>query len=204
MLKNESTSGRRGRVLQNDFPSLGLLDGDRLEPSRSLRDIREFDRAPVGTRVLFWRAQNESLAKHRCPMFTPESHITISTLSLRNSPRAKRRSIQGQREGSVLGVSACRCVGHARSYANQSHRRRHPFAAQRSLTLVRRQERIPPKRFTSSTTSRRRCWEATPAQASQARLPRRVLCWNAQETWFVATTPAWVRKEPREWPLAMN
>ena len=35
-----SKVGRRGRVLQNDFPSLGLLDGDRLQPSRSLRDIR--------------------------------------------------------------------------------------------------------------------------------------------------------------------
>ena len=39
----ESKVGRRGRVLQNDIPS---LDGDRLEPSRSLRDIREFDRVP--------------------------------------------------------------------------------------------------------------------------------------------------------------
>ena len=67
---------------ENDFPSLGLLGGDRLEPSRSRRDIREFDRVPVGTRVLFWREQNETLAKHRCPMYSPESHITIVTLSL--------------------------------------------------------------------------------------------------------------------------
>ena len=141
MLRNESKVGRRGRVLQNDFPSLGLLGGDRLEPSRYLRDIREFDRVPVGTRLLFWLAQNETLAKHRCPMCTPESHITIVTLSLSgHSPRVQPRSAQGLREGSVLGVSACRCVGHTRSYANQSHRRRHPFTAQRCLPLVRRQE----------------------------------------------------------------
>ena len=59
MLRNESKVGRRGTVLQNDFPSLGLLGGDRLEPSRSLKDTREFDRVPVGTHVLFWRAKNE-------------------------------------------------------------------------------------------------------------------------------------------------
>ena len=29
MLRNESKVGRRGRVLQNDFPSLELLGGDR-------------------------------------------------------------------------------------------------------------------------------------------------------------------------------
>ena len=54
-----------------DLPKFGLMKGDRLEPSRSLPDIGAgFDNLntfPVI--VLFWRTRNETIAKHRNPLF---------------------------------------------------------------------------------------------------------------------------------------
>ena len=62
-------TGRRGRTLRADVPDLGLLGGDRLEPSSFLMDVSSFEELSPPFRVLFWRQDNEALCKHRCPLF---------------------------------------------------------------------------------------------------------------------------------------
>ena len=62
-------TGRRGRTLRADVPDLGLLGGDRLEPSSFLMDVSSFEELSPPFRVLFWRQDNETLCKHRCPLF---------------------------------------------------------------------------------------------------------------------------------------
>ena len=69
--------GFHGRALCNNIPSLGMLIGDRLEPSPSLLDIAEFDlisRFPC--EVLFWRTTVETLVHHRCPLFNIAIGVT--------------------------------------------------------------------------------------------------------------------------------
>ena len=53
--------GSRGRTLS--MPVLGLQPLDRIEPSSSMSVF------PV--EVTFWRPANETLARHRCPLFDP-------------------------------------------------------------------------------------------------------------------------------------
>ena len=80
LLKYDKRSdGARGRAVVADVPMLRLRAGDRLEPSDELRDIGEWDDwapAPAGSRVLFWRRSEESLARHRCPIFCAETGLT--------------------------------------------------------------------------------------------------------------------------------
>ena len=61
--------GGRGRCLRGDYGPLGLLQGDRLEPCPSMPDISLFDACILPCRVVFWRPANETLVRHRCPLF---------------------------------------------------------------------------------------------------------------------------------------
>ncbi len=63
-------NGSRGRALTGDMPLLGLRAGDRLEPSLDLTDVSQFEKLVPPFLVLFWRPANESMAKHRCPVFS--------------------------------------------------------------------------------------------------------------------------------------
>lgn len=75
--------GARGRSLTRSFPSLGLLVGDRLEPSHELRDIAKFDEMTGFPRlVLFWRPATETLAKHRNPLLSPSLGTGLGTLAI--------------------------------------------------------------------------------------------------------------------------
>ena len=62
--------GSRGRALLADFPALGLLKGDRLEPSTVLPDVCEVDSWVGGGRLSFWRPSQETLTLHRNPLLT--------------------------------------------------------------------------------------------------------------------------------------
>eukprot|EP00969_Alexandrium_andersonii_P029448 1285462-Alexandrium_andersonii.AAC.1 len=60
LLYDKRRAGNRGRCLARGFPELGLLEGDRLEPSESLPDIGCFEQATTPIRVTFWRVSQES------------------------------------------------------------------------------------------------------------------------------------------------
>ena len=62
--------GARGRGLLRDLPRLGLLKGDRLEPSLVLPDVCLVDNWQGACRLTFWRRSNETLARHRNPLLT--------------------------------------------------------------------------------------------------------------------------------------
>lgn len=53
--------GRKGagRALTASVPALGLLAGDRLEPTASMPDVALFDSAPVPFEAVFWRATRD-------------------------------------------------------------------------------------------------------------------------------------------------
>ena len=83
-------NGARGLALVSDLPPLAcgvvLLADDRLEPSEGFQDYaRVYDTPPPFT-VTFWRPSQESLARHRNPLFwegtglTPKRSITTDTL----------------------------------------------------------------------------------------------------------------------------
>jgi hypothetical protein len=61
--------GFHGRALRAPMPILGLLRGDRLEPSHLLRDVFVLEQLAPPFDLLFWRQGCETLAKHRCPIF---------------------------------------------------------------------------------------------------------------------------------------
>ena len=69
--------GFRGRALDRPLPDFGLHLGDRLEPSPAMPNIGagfdKHDTFPV--KLLFWRRKNETLSRHRNPLFEPETGI---------------------------------------------------------------------------------------------------------------------------------
>lgn len=85
-------NGSRGRALRADLPSLGLLRGDRLEPSEGVPDTGAgFDSLKPPVRAVFWRPSKETVTRHRNPLFaaalgvTPQACIQVDwmhTLSL--------------------------------------------------------------------------------------------------------------------------
>ena len=62
--------GSRGRALY--MPVLGLQPLDRIGPSSSMSVVGDLDTLSVfPVEVTFWRPANETLARHRCPLFDP-------------------------------------------------------------------------------------------------------------------------------------
>ena len=84
---DKRSHGNRGRCLREALPHLGLIVGDRLEPSKYLPDTSDIDSAvffPMP--VLFWRPGSETLCRFRSPLMaqdlgiTPSRSLTIDTL----------------------------------------------------------------------------------------------------------------------------
>ena len=85
----------RGRALQHDISALGLLQGDRLEPSQNLQDVADWDdvdQAEFPVTVTFWRRGAETRARRRLPIIGPELGIP-STLFVW-SPVTRRKADQ--------------------------------------------------------------------------------------------------------------
>ena len=77
----EYSTADRGRHLITDLARFGLRKGWRLEPSRSLPDVSQFENQEVPLRVIFWTgARNERLT-HMCPLFLLEG-LTHDTWSI--------------------------------------------------------------------------------------------------------------------------
>ena len=78
--------GSRGRALAYDVPAANLLAGDRLEPSPVLRDVSLFEDLDLPATVTFWRCADETLTRHRNPVFdetigvTPSRTLIVDTL----------------------------------------------------------------------------------------------------------------------------
>jgi hypothetical protein len=77
---------RGGRCLARDVPEFGLLADDRLEPSRGCPDVGAFASLHLPVEVVFWRRTDDSLTRHRNPLFredlgvSAEVSMTIDTL----------------------------------------------------------------------------------------------------------------------------
>ena len=74
--------GNRGRCLLHAIPSLGLLAGDRLEPCATLKDVAQLDYLvidpAIGLRIVFWRVSQETLVRHRSPLWCERIGLTPS------------------------------------------------------------------------------------------------------------------------------
>jgi len=71
--------GSRGRALVRSLIVNGtqLQANDRLEPSVGLPDVGELENVELfPANIVFWRLRNESLTRHRNPVFDPEIGIT--------------------------------------------------------------------------------------------------------------------------------
>lgn len=78
LLKYDQRSGGScGLSLRSDYEPLGLIAGDRVEPTEDMPDVAEFFVLSVfPVRVLFWRVARETLLRHRCPLWSPGLGIT--------------------------------------------------------------------------------------------------------------------------------
>jgi hypothetical protein len=82
----KSSDGPHGRALNRDIPELHLLRDDRLEPSPALPDVGAFESLALGTIVTFWRNADDTLTRHRNPLFcaetglSPKRNMTVDSL----------------------------------------------------------------------------------------------------------------------------
>ena len=82
-------AGARGRALLVDMEDLSLKADDRLEPSTEVPDVGEFDCLDPPVVATFWRRSQESLCRHRNPLWEgvglePESSLCIDILHCLN------------------------------------------------------------------------------------------------------------------------
>ena len=76
---DKSKRGARGRALTTDLPHLGLLKGDRLEPSEMIPDVGGgFDRLTIFPVLLvFRRSSLVTVCHHRNPLFDSAIYIRV-------------------------------------------------------------------------------------------------------------------------------
>ena len=80
---DQRSKGNHGRTLSVALPSLGLLEGDRLEPSASLMNVGQLESVTTFPLWLtFWRQANETSARHRNPLFSRETHTSPCSTAL--------------------------------------------------------------------------------------------------------------------------
>lgn len=72
--------GSNGRALNRALPEFRLEAHDRLEPGGSLRDVGALETLGLPATIVFWRPRLETLAKHRNPIFTAATGISVRTL----------------------------------------------------------------------------------------------------------------------------
>ena len=72
----KQSKGPRGRALTEDFPDLGLLRGDRLEPFHGMERLELFDKQAKPFQALFWRRSCETAVRHRGTLWSAETGLT--------------------------------------------------------------------------------------------------------------------------------
>jgi hypothetical protein len=80
--KRTTTNSSNGRALTHAIPELNLDKGDRLEPSRSLRDVGLLATVPLPLHIIFWKLSAQTKTKHRNPLFLDDTGITMATLAI--------------------------------------------------------------------------------------------------------------------------
>ena len=86
--KRKGTRSCMGRcLLTGGFEPLGLEKGDRLEPHAGMINHSQFDEIQLdfpagGTDVLFWRRRNETIVRHRNPIFSTAIGVVTKVLSI--------------------------------------------------------------------------------------------------------------------------
>lgn len=75
--------GSRGRALIQDYPALKLEKGDRLEPSKGLSNVANFEIIEnLPQMVLFWRPSAQTWTHHRNPLFAADIGISSESLAI--------------------------------------------------------------------------------------------------------------------------
>lgn len=73
--------GSHGRSMLVDYAPLGLLKGDRVEPTPSCPDVGLIDEmSDFPCELVFWRPDNAGLCKHRNPLFHESSGVSTEAL----------------------------------------------------------------------------------------------------------------------------
>lgn len=75
-------SGSHGRALTQNIPSLGLLANDRLEPSPALPNVAGLEELQMPATVTFWRPSEESICRHRNPLFCARIGLSVVSLTV--------------------------------------------------------------------------------------------------------------------------
>jgi hypothetical protein len=70
-------AGIRGLGLVTPFPALTLQVDDRLEPSPTLPDVHALQDAVLPIDIVFWRSSNDTLTRHRNPIFCAELGTSV-------------------------------------------------------------------------------------------------------------------------------
>jgi len=70
-----------GRSVGTDIPRVGLPSGDRLEPSKSFRDVGTFELMPVPFTARVWRGSKEDRITHVSPLFSIEG-VSLRSLCI--------------------------------------------------------------------------------------------------------------------------
>ena len=78
--RRKVAAGSRGRALTRDVPEVGLLAGDRIEPTERLPDVSLFEQLCPGVldkaEVTFWRRSEETICLRRSPLWNADVGIT--------------------------------------------------------------------------------------------------------------------------------
>ena len=68
---DKRSNGYHGRALFSDYPAKNLVKGDRLEPSRELRDVHELDLVTnLPLKLTFWSTSKQTRLNRKTPLFT--------------------------------------------------------------------------------------------------------------------------------------
>ena len=87
--------GSRGRSLRVHFPELEFQRGDRLELCIACPDwsiVDDVDVAQNSPELLFWRPSAETIARHRCPLFSRRTFVGLDILCIDEMQRCTRAS----------------------------------------------------------------------------------------------------------------
>lgn len=77
---DKKIQGSHGRALKGPVPELRLKRGDRLEPCPGLPDVGAFDSLGAPASVVFWRPSQETITRHRNPLFDDSIGLNIQSL----------------------------------------------------------------------------------------------------------------------------
>ena len=84
--RTEFKSTSRGRSVARDIPDLGVVKGDRIEPTRHLLDTADFDRVATDPFIPFtitmWRPTDDMRVYHRNPLMDPALGTGLNSFSI--------------------------------------------------------------------------------------------------------------------------